>query len=110
MGGHGAHSDVSKHVKAYIGVFVALAVFTILTVIASQVHVSTPMHISIALIIAAIKASLVAAIFMHLKWERSASIWWALALCAIFFVVLISLPVLTVAEHPPQAKVGTWNM
>ena len=29
-----AHSDASKHMKAYIGVFIALAVFTILTVTA----------------------------------------------------------------------------
>ncbi len=105
----GAHSDVSKHVKAYIGVFIALAVFTVLTVAAAQIQVSQPMHIAIAMAIAVVKASLVAAIFMHLKWERAGNIWFVLALCAVFFVVLMLLPALTTHDLPPTARMGTWD-
>ncbi len=104
-----AHSDASKHMKAYIGVFIALAVFTVLTVSASRMHVSTPMHIGIALAIAAFKASLVATIFMHLKWEKSAWIWFTLAFCAVCFVLLMCVPVLTANDMPVHTKPGTWG-
>ncbi|MCH7993186.1 MAG: cytochrome C oxidase subunit IV family protein [Planctomycetes bacterium] len=104
-----AHSDASKHMKAYIGVFIALAVFTVLTVTASRVHVSTPMHIGMALAIAAFKASLVAAIFMHLKWEKCTWIWFTLALCAVFFVFLMCLPTLIASDMPVHTKYGTWG-
>lgn len=106
--GHG-HADIQKHVRAYIGVFVALAVLTVLTVAASYIKVSMGLHITIALIIATVKASMVAAIFMHLKWERGISIWWTLALCALFFAVLMMLPSFTVYELPPQAQHGMWD-
>jgi cytochrome c oxidase subunit IV len=62
------------------------------------------------LVIAAFKASLVAAIFMHLKWEKAPSIWWVLVACAIFFVALIFLPVLTMNDVPPQAHQGMWDV
>ena len=105
-----AHADISKHVKAYIGVFVALAVLTVVTVAISTVHFSGSGNIVVALVIAAFKASLVAAIFMHLKWEKSPSIWWALGICAIFFVFLIFIPVLAVGDLPPQAQHGMWDV
>ena len=105
----GSHSDVSKHVKAYFMVFGALAVFTVLTVLASYVHVSTPMHVGIALLIASIKASLVAAIFMHLKWERGASIWVTLVFCAIFFIVLMVIPAAWAADQIPETHHSTWT-
>ena len=103
------HTDIRKQVRIYIGVFVALGVLTVLTVAASYVHASAGAHIAIALVIAAIKASLVAAIFMHLKWERGVSIWWTLLFCAMFFTALIVLPVLTVEELPPGVQRGTWG-
>lgn len=101
--------DVSRHVKAYMAVFAALAVFTVVTVAVSTLDVTKGLGIGIALAIAATKASLVAAIFMHLKWERSTVIWGTLALCVIFFFVLILVPVLTVSDWPPQVKYGTWG-
>ena len=104
-----SHADVSKHVKLYIGVFVALAVFTVLTVAASTQDFGGSWNVVVALSIATVKASLVAWIFMHLKWERSQSIWWLLALCAVFFVVLMAVPVLTVNDLPPQTKLGSWG-
>jgi len=103
------HTDISHHRKLYMAVFIALAVFTVITVAASTLSVSSGMHIAIALIIATVKASLVAWVFMHLKWDRMISIWWMLALCAVFFVVLMVLPILTVLDDPPQVFHGTWT-
>ncbi len=107
----GGHADVQKHVKAYLGVFVALAVLTVVTVLASKIHFgSKAANITIALLIATFKASLVAAIFMHLRWERGASIWWTLLICAAFFAVLMSVPSLTVFELPKQAIFQMWDV
>ena len=53
-----------------------------------------PVAIAVALIIAAMKGSMVAAVFMHLSHER----WWVygtLLLTVVFFIVLLFLPVLT---------------
>ncbi len=104
-----SHADISKHVKLYIGVFAALAGLTIVTVLASQVDFSGPGHVVVALLIAGIKATLVAAVFMHLKWERSGWIWWPLVLCAFFFVVLMTLPTLVATESRDRAPAGTWD-
>ena len=104
-----AHADVQKHVRLYLIVFASLLVGTVLTVAAARMDFGGHWNIVVALAIAGVKASLVAAIFMHLKWERAAAIWSSLVLCAVFFVVLILLPVLTVQDLPPQVKMGTWG-
>lgn len=104
-----AHADVSKHVRAYLAVFAALATFTVVTIVAAQLHIPHPLNYVVALVIAAIKASMVAAIFMHLKWERAGNIWFVLALCAVFFIVLLLLPVLAVHDLPRQAQYGMWG-
>lgn len=54
----------------YIQVFLYLLALTIVTVGASYLPISTAGHIFVALVIAGIKAGLVAATFMHLLWER----------------------------------------
>ena len=104
-----SHVDVRKHVKLYIGVFGALAVLTVLTVAASTVDFGGSTNVVIALVIATCKASLVAAIFMHLKWEKTRAIWWTLALCAVFFAVLMVVPLVTLQDLPPGVKLGSWG-
>lgn len=104
-----SHADISKHVRTYIKVFVTLAVLTVVTVAVSQIDFPGSGNLIVALLIALGKASLVAAIFMHLKWEKSPSIWWVLICCAVFFLVLMILPVLTVNDIPPQVHQGTWG-
>lgn len=103
-----SHADISKHVRSYIMVFIALAVLTIVTVAASRIDFGTG-NVVVALLIAVVKASLVATIFMHLKWEKSASIWLTLGLCAFFFVLLMALPVLIANDNPPQVVKYTWD-
>lgn len=97
MSGHSAE-DISKHVRVYLIVFGALAVLTVVTVLsATQLHLSVPAAIALAMLIASIKGSLVAAYFMHLISERM-MLYMILALCAIFFAALMILPALTSHE------------
>lgn len=86
-----------KHVKTFLNVFYALLALTALTVAVSRIDFSHGMHIGVALLIAAAKASLVAAFFMHLKYERS-WIFGVLFLCAVFFIALLFLPTWTEGE------------
>jgi cytochrome c oxidase subunit IV len=95
---HSDPAEVQKSVRAYITVFVALMVFTIITVVASRFHFAVPIAITIALIIAALKGSMVAGVFMHLSHEKQA-IYGALLLTIVFFIVLLFLPVLTNLDH-----------
>ena len=90
--------DVKKQVKGYIGVFLALAALTVLTVFAAQLDVSRTMHIVIALVIAVVKGGLVAAYFMHLISERKL-IYSTLLLTAIFFIFLMFVPLWTMTDH-----------
>ena len=88
--GHGAH-DVSKEVRKYLFVFGALIVGTILTVAASYVHFgSATANIVVALVIAIVKATLVAAFFMHLIDERKL-IYGVLGATVFFFIGLMYL-------------------
>ena len=108
-----AHADVSKHVRVYWMVFGALVVGTILTVVVAKIDLGHTTNLVLALLIAATKGTLVAAIFMHLKWERSVSIWISLGLCAFFFVALMVLPVAIANDYPPGVKhdrTGSWDV
>jgi len=96
MDAHGAE-EVRKHVKVYVTVFVALAILTVVTVAASYLKVSTPAAIVIAMLIASVKASLVASYFMHLISEKIA-IYGILILSAVFLVVMLLIPTLSGAD------------
>jgi cytochrome c oxidase subunit 4 len=88
--GHDAH-DIKAHVKVYMMVFGALAVLTVVTVAVSYIHLPILPAVTLALVIATVKASLVALFFMHLKGEKR-SIVWTLILTAIFFVTIMTIP------------------
>ena len=94
-GDHAA--DIDKHVRIYITVFVALLVLTIVTVAISRFHLPVHQAVTIALIVATIKGSLVACYFMHLISEKKL-ILAVLALTAVFFIALLALPVVTVHD------------
>jgi len=87
-------ADIDKHVRIYITVFVALMVLTIVTVAVSRFHLPVPIAVTVALIVATIKGTLVACYFMHLISEKKL-IYAVLAITAFFFVVLLALPVIT---------------
>jgi cytochrome c oxidase subunit 4 len=86
--------DIDKHVRVYITVFVALMVLTIITVAISRVHLAMPIAVTLALIVATIKGSLVACYFMHLISEKKL-IYAVLGLTVVFFIALMALPVFT---------------
>ena len=89
--------DMRKSIRTYGIVGGLLLLFTVITVAVNQVHLAVPLAITVALIIATMKGSMVAAIFMHLNHEKK-WIYGALILTVVFFVVLILLPNLTVKD------------
>ena len=90
-------ADIDKTVRVYVTVFVALMALTIITVAISRVHLPIHLAVTVALLVATIKGSLVACYFMHLIDEKKL-IYAVLALTAAFFVALLALPVLTVHD------------
>ncbi len=87
-------ADIDKHVRVYITVFVALMALTVVTVAVSRFHLPVPIAVTVALIVAVIKGSLVACYFMHLISEKKL-IYGVLVLTALFFIALLALPAVT---------------
>jgi len=83
--------DYKQDVRRYLIVFFALATMTIITVAVSYIESGKAMGIAIAILIATIKASLVACYFMHLISEKKL-VYLVLGLTAIFFIGLLFLP------------------
>jgi len=79
--GHGAHpatadghsdGQVHAHISSvglYLAIFVALIVFTLLTVGVSNIHLGK-LNFVVAVVIASMKASLVVLFFMHLRYDN----------------------------------------
>lgn len=84
--------DIDRHVRIYIIVFVTLMVLTIVTVAVSRFHLPVPLAVTVALLVATIKGSLVGCYFMHLISERKL-IYAVLALTVAFFIALMALPI-----------------
>ncbi len=91
---------VKEHLRVYVMVFVALAVLTVVTVAISYLQLSTGLAISVAMVVATVKASLVAGYFMHLLSEEKV-ILYLLVLCAAFLVFLFFLPLGTQTGNGP---------
>ncbi|MGN6185563.1 MAG: cytochrome C oxidase subunit IV family protein [Thermoanaerobaculia bacterium] len=90
--GHDNSPDaIRKEIRKYLLVLGALAVLTIITVAISYLHLETHEAIALALVVATVKGSLVAAFFMHLISERKL-IYGVLLFTVFFFFVLIWAP------------------
>ena len=87
-------ADIDRHVRVYITVFVVLMVLTIITVAISYLHLPVAAAVSVALLVATVKGSLVACYFMHLISEKKL-IYAVLLLTIVFFAALLALPVVT---------------
>jgi caa(3)-type oxidase subunit IV len=95
------HSDpaaIRKQVRTYMMIGAALFAFTVITVAVNQVHLAVPLAITVALLIATMKGSMVAAVFMHLNHERML-IYGALILTVIGFLILMTVPMFTNMDH-----------
>ena len=105
MSDHAHDHDVSKHIRGYLIIGGTLILGTVLTVLASYVDLGHHWNIILALVIATVKASLVALYFMHLISEKQ-MIYTVLSFTAFFFAALMfitigayhSLPVHTVTH------------
>jgi cytochrome c oxidase subunit IV len=109
---HADPESIRKHVRTYWMIGGALFAGTVITVAVNQVHLAIPLAIAVALIIASIKGSMVASVFMHLSNEKK-WIYAALLLTVAFFIVLMSVPLFTTmdnigtpigASHPSHAE------
>src|SRR5215475_11944575 len=90
-------AEIQKTVKTYWMIGAALYLGTIITVAVNQIHLAVPLAITVALIIAATKGSMVATIFMHLSHEKK-WIYGSLLLTVVFFIVLLFVPFFTVFD------------
>jgi cytochrome c oxidase subunit IV len=89
--------EFKKHLGKYYVVFVALLCLTAITVGVSYLRLNRPLAITVALVIACIKAGMVAAVFMHLIDERKV-IYAVLILTVAFFALVLLLPMFTIVE------------
>ncbi|MDO8795247.1 MAG: cytochrome C oxidase subunit IV family protein [Vicinamibacterales bacterium] len=104
-----SHEDIHKTIRSYVMVFAALLVLTGVTVGVSYVHLeSIGERVALALVVAGIKASLVALIFMHLKAERP-MIYYALGLTAVLLVVAFGLPLWAESDKIVGTRYRTWD-
>ena len=91
---HGTTVPMPHHTVNYYGIFAALVVLTIVTVlVAFHRFQSEAVNLALAMIVAATKATLVALFFMHLKFEGK-------LIYMIFFVPLVLCVLLIVALIP----------
>ena len=91
---HADPAEMKKHIRTYLMIGAALYLGTIITVGVNQVHLAVPLAITVALIVATVKGSLVASVFMHLSHEKK-WIYGSLILTVLFFAVLMTIPILT---------------
>jgi len=94
---HSEADHVKKSIRTYVMIGAALFVFTAITVAVNQVHLAVPFAITVALIIAATKGSMVASVFMHLSHEKK-WIYGALLLTLAGFIILVFVPLFTVLD------------
>jgi len=102
MSDHSSPEHIKKSVRAYMFVFGALLVGTLLTVWAATLPFNNThprVGIAVALIIASVKSSLVAGYFMHLISEKKA-IYATLATTAFFFAALMALTLWSMHDFP----------
>ena len=100
-------AHIAAHIGAYVKVGIALLVLTGVTVGLSYVDFgSRSMNILIGMFVASVKATLVAAIFMHLKGEKM-TIWRFLIMTAIFATGLFFLTYLSHSDPISGTSLST---
>ena len=88
--------------KLLVGTFVALLALTGLTVLTGSMSLHG-FDLALAMVIATVKATLVAMIFMHLKWDRPFNGY--IFLVAILFVgMFLAYTVLDSKEYQPDIQ------
>ena len=93
-----ADQHVEKHVRQYLFVFAALLVLTVVTVLASRIDIGVGPGIVLAMIIAGVKGTLVAGVFMHLFSDKRKIVYTVLIYTGIFLLVLFLLTALSYGD------------
>lgn len=106
--GHEAVPAPIPHVlplSLYWGIFGALIILTFVTVAVAQVDLG-PFALAVAMIVASIKATLVAAVFMHLWFDSKLNlvVFIATLLFLAIFITLTAFDVLTRDEVDPMRR------
>jgi len=90
---------IRSHLRFYWAIFGALGVFTLITVGVAQIDFgSHANNFAIGLLIATVKAALVALFFMHL-WGEKKLIYRILAFTVFFAIGLFALSLLAYFDH-----------
>ena len=84
-------ADFEKIKKSYFKVFLALLILTALTVFVTTMHFGDTMNIIVGVLIATLKAGLVVAIFMHLKFDHPRLRYFVTVPVAFFLVLVFTL-------------------
>ena len=87
--GHSGGGTVAHHVlplKLYFGIFAILLFLTVVTVAVSVLALPEPWAIIVAMLVASVKALLVALFFMHLKYDDR--FYWVITAVSVLFLFL----------------------
>jgi len=96
--------DVSKHVRTYLIIGAFLLIGTVVTVLAAQIDLGNHhLNIAVGLLIATVKASLVALYFMHLISEKMA-IYMFMSVTVFFFTGLMVLTLWAAHDLPLDSE------
>jgi cytochrome c oxidase subunit IV len=96
---HHSPEEIKKHMKLYLAVFAGLLVGTLLTVWLYFIYfVDFWKTVAVALLVATVKATLVAAFFMHLSNEKK-TIYRFLLVTVFFFAGMMGLTLWAFADH-----------
>jgi cytochrome c oxidase subunit IV len=90
--------DLAKHVRVYLTVFGSLMVLTVVTVAVSYLHLSIWPALILALVIASVKAGMVAGYFMHLIGEKKL----ILGILGLTFFFLLFMFVIFISAYNDQ--------
>jgi cytochrome c oxidase subunit 4 len=104
---------MSEHTEAkhagpgrYVAVWVALMVFTALTVFLGRMHLAGGWGLAVAMAIAVVKSSLVVLFFMHL-WDHGGANRLVLATTLVFVALLMTLVLVDTATRWPLTNPPT---
>lgn len=105
------HEEGALHIhvvspKMLLGVWGTLLFLTVITVAVTEVELGA-LALTVAIIIAAVKATVVALFFMHLRWERP--FLGVIFLIAIAFVLLFLVFAIMDTQIYEPDRIPNWN-
>ena len=101
---HHEHNEIA-HVlpwKMLVGVLAVLMFLTVLTTEVRNIDMGN-WNLIVAMIIASVKAALVMAVFMHLRWDKPFNVL-AILSSFVFATLFVSLALLDKSEYEPDIK------